>query len=228
MGGQVDKESRATVGRLPAIVLAELSIDVAFLSTTSWDLQRGITIPSKSKVEAKKAAARAAIGPCWSRRARECGPLRRCRVLGLDAVRAVITDTGLDGDIGSAVERETETQWTGSSPPADPQRSATQRTATRSRESAVGLDRGRARPPSGRAGPPGGATRVDHAGRASRLVTAPIGGPSVGIQAAVPLTASAICRLAAPSCGPCAGESASKPHTGKHPSSVHVSCSACW
>lgn len=109
VGGRVDKENQSTVGRLPAIVLAELSIDIAFLSTTSWDLRRGITIPSESKVEPKKAAARAATTTVLVATSSKYGTFGRYRVLGLDAVSTVITDTGLDGDIASAVERETET-----------------------------------------------------------------------------------------------------------------------
>ncbi|MEG8037022.1 DeoR/GlpR family DNA-binding transcription regulator [Sphingomonas sp. LR61] len=117
VGGRLDKQNQSTVGRLPSIVLAELSIDVAFLSTSSWDLRRGITIPSESKVEPKKAAARAAGSTVLVATSSKYGTFGRYRVLGLDELSTIITDDGLplrdaasieaDGGGGTSVERVT-------------------------------------------------------------------------------------------------------------------------
>lgn len=110
VGGRVDKQNQSTVGRLPSVVLAELSIDIAFLSTSSWDLRRGITIPSESKVEPKKAAARAASSTVLVATSTKYGTFGRYRVLGLDEVTTVITDAGLSVDIAATIEREAHTR----------------------------------------------------------------------------------------------------------------------
>jgi len=106
VGGRLDKQNQSTVGRLPPIVLAELSIDIAFLSTSSWDLRRGVTIPSESKVETKKAAARAASTTVLVATSAKYGTFGRYRVLGLDEVGLVITDDGLPEQEALAVERD--------------------------------------------------------------------------------------------------------------------------
>ncbi|OII15259.1 DeoR family transcriptional regulator [Curtobacterium sp. MCBA15_009] len=106
VGGRLDKQNQSTVGRLPSIVLAELSIDIAFLSTSSWDLRRGVTIPSESKVEPKQAAARAASTTVLVATSSKYGTFGRYRVMGLDALTTVVTDAGLPRAEADAVERD--------------------------------------------------------------------------------------------------------------------------
>lgn len=55
-GGRVEAENRSTVGRLAAETIRRLNSDVAFISASSWDLQRGVTTPSEPKVGVKIAA----------------------------------------------------------------------------------------------------------------------------------------------------------------------------
>lgn len=57
-GGQVLRENRSAVGLLAAQIFTQLSIDVAFLSASSWDLN-AITTPDLSKVAVKQAAVKA-------------------------------------------------------------------------------------------------------------------------------------------------------------------------
>ncbi|GAA1314552.1 DeoR/GlpR family DNA-binding transcription regulator [Pseudonocardia xinjiangensis] len=55
-GGRLDHTNRSTVGRLAAQTLRQLNTDLAFISTSSWDLSRGVTTPTEAKVEVKLAA----------------------------------------------------------------------------------------------------------------------------------------------------------------------------
>jgi DeoR/GlpR family transcriptional regulator of sugar metabolism len=56
VGGRLDHTNRSTVGRLAAQTLRQLNTDLAFISTSSWDLSRGVTTPAEAKVEVKLAA----------------------------------------------------------------------------------------------------------------------------------------------------------------------------
>lgn len=42
VGGRVDRGNKSMIGRLAALTLAELSLDIAFLSSSSWDVQHGV------------------------------------------------------------------------------------------------------------------------------------------------------------------------------------------
>lgn len=95
LGGRVEKRNQSTVGRLPALMLHELSLDIAFLSTSSWDLRRGVTIPAESKVEPKRAAVAAASTSVLVAASSKYGTFGRYRILGLDELDLVVTDDGL-------------------------------------------------------------------------------------------------------------------------------------
>ncbi|CDG18901.1 Uncharacterized HTH-type transcriptional regulator HI_1009 [Xenorhabdus doucetiae] len=53
-GGQVDKRNYSCVGNTAAMVLRTLNIDIAFISTSSWDLEHGISTPYEEKVFVKQ------------------------------------------------------------------------------------------------------------------------------------------------------------------------------
>lgn len=53
-GGRICKENRSSVGELSAQFLRNISIDIAFISTSSWNLQ-GLTTPDENKIPVKKA-----------------------------------------------------------------------------------------------------------------------------------------------------------------------------
>jgi DeoR/GlpR family transcriptional regulator of sugar metabolism len=50
VGGRLDHANRSSVGWLAAETLRRLNIDIAFISTSSWDIGRGVTTPSELKV----------------------------------------------------------------------------------------------------------------------------------------------------------------------------------
>lgn len=53
-GGKINKANRSSVGELAAEFLRRLSIDIAFISTSSWNL-KGLTTPDENKIPVKKA-----------------------------------------------------------------------------------------------------------------------------------------------------------------------------
>lgn len=54
IGGSVCKENFSTTGALAAEFLKNISIDIAFISTSSWNL-KGLTTPNENKIPVKKA-----------------------------------------------------------------------------------------------------------------------------------------------------------------------------
>lgn len=54
IGGKVNKINRSSVGELAAKTLRQLSIDLAFISTSSWNL-KGLTTPDENKIPVKSA-----------------------------------------------------------------------------------------------------------------------------------------------------------------------------
>lgn len=100
VGGRIEKQNRSTVGRIPALTLHELSIDIAFLTTSSWDARRGVTIPTESKVDPKRAAMHAATTSVLVAASSKYGTFGRYRVADLDELDTVVTDDGLgDGEL---------------------------------------------------------------------------------------------------------------------------------
>lgn len=54
IGGSVNKSNHSSVGELAGQFLRQLSIDIAFVSTSSWTL-KGLTTPDENKLPVKKA-----------------------------------------------------------------------------------------------------------------------------------------------------------------------------
>ncbi|AAU38590.1 MULTISPECIES: DeoR/GlpR family DNA-binding transcription regulator [Basfia] len=53
-GGSVNKSNYSSVGELAAQFLRQISIDIAFISTSSWNL-KGLTTPDENKLPVKRA-----------------------------------------------------------------------------------------------------------------------------------------------------------------------------
>ncbi|MCP3427088.1 DeoR/GlpR family DNA-binding transcription regulator [Rothia sp. AR01] len=97
-GGQVEKRNQSSTGRLAALTLRELSIDLAFLTTSSWEIKRGVTIPTEFKVEPKLAAMRSASEVVLAAASTKYGSAARYRVCGLEELDLVVTDAGLTAE----------------------------------------------------------------------------------------------------------------------------------
>ncbi|EIJ70914.1 DeoR/GlpR family DNA-binding transcription regulator [Pasteurella bettyae] len=54
IGGTINKQNRSSVGELAAQAIRQLSIDIAFISTSSWNLS-GLTTPDENKIPVKRA-----------------------------------------------------------------------------------------------------------------------------------------------------------------------------
>jgi DeoR/GlpR family transcriptional regulator of sugar metabolism len=95
IGGRLDHENRSSVGSLAAATLHRINVDLALISTSSWDLQKGSTTPSESKVVVKRAALEAAASSALVAGSSKYGRVGMYRVAPLSDFDLVITDDGL-------------------------------------------------------------------------------------------------------------------------------------
>jgi DeoR/GlpR family transcriptional regulator of sugar metabolism len=95
VGGRLDHENRSSVGSLAAATLQQVNVDMAFISTSSWDLHKGTTTPSASKVEVKRAALESAASSVLVAGSSKYGQVGMYRVAPLSAFDLVITDDRL-------------------------------------------------------------------------------------------------------------------------------------
>ncbi|MFN3949640.1 DeoR/GlpR family DNA-binding transcription regulator [Microbacterium sp.] len=104
VGGRVDRTNLSTIGRLTRLTLAELSLDLAFISSSSWDLGHGVTTPVEAKIEAKRAAVEAAERSVLIADSSKYGRFAKYRALRLDELGAVITDRALPDAAATAID----------------------------------------------------------------------------------------------------------------------------
>ncbi|OON74676.1 DeoR/GlpR family DNA-binding transcription regulator [Streptomyces tsukubensis] len=95
VGGQVEPSNRSSVGRLAATTLRQLALDIAFISTSSWDLLRGVTTPSAAKVEVKQAAMECTSSSVLVAGSSKFGTFGKFRVSPLSAFDTIVTDESL-------------------------------------------------------------------------------------------------------------------------------------
>lgn len=94
-GGRLDHTNRSSVGRLAAETLRRLNTDLAFMSTNSWDLTRGVTTPSEAKVEVKLAALAGASEAVLMVTSSKFGTFGMYDVAPLSRYDRIVTDDGL-------------------------------------------------------------------------------------------------------------------------------------
>ena len=82
----------------------ELSLDIAFLSSSSWDVRHGVTTPVEAKVEVKRAAMASATTSVLVAGSAKFGRFARYRVLRLDEIDTVICDPALDESDAARIE----------------------------------------------------------------------------------------------------------------------------
>lgn len=103
LGGRLDHANRSMVGPLAAATVRHLAIDVAFISATSWDLQRGVTTPDPEKVVVKQAALEASTKAVLLAASSKYATYSMYRVTPLTRFAAAITDEGLSADDAEAL-----------------------------------------------------------------------------------------------------------------------------
>ena len=96
VGGRVDRDNKSMIGRLAALTLAELSLDIAFLSSSSWDIRHGVTTPVEAKIDPKRAAMASAEKTVLLADSSKFGRYAKYRVLALEELDLIISDAGLD------------------------------------------------------------------------------------------------------------------------------------
>lgn len=104
VGGRIDRDNGSMIGRLAELTLAELSLDVAFLSSSSWDSVHGVTTPVEAKIAAKRAALTSATSSVLLADSGKFGRYAKYRVLRLDELDTIVTDSGLDAADAERVE----------------------------------------------------------------------------------------------------------------------------
>ncbi|MEV0616239.1 DeoR/GlpR family DNA-binding transcription regulator [Nonomuraea sp. NPDC050404] len=103
VGGRVETANRSTSGRLATLALRELSLDIAFLSSSSWDVRHGVTTPVEAKIDVKRAALAAATTSVLVAGSAKFGRFARYRALRLDEIHKIITDDRLDDEAAAEI-----------------------------------------------------------------------------------------------------------------------------
>lgn len=104
VGGRIDRDNQSLIGRLAALTLGELNLDLALLSSSSWDLRRGVTTPVEAKIDPKRAALRAASTSILLADSGKYGRYAKYRVFALDELNTVITDDALSTDDATSMK----------------------------------------------------------------------------------------------------------------------------
>lgn len=114
-GGRVDRENQSSIGSKVAAFLSSMNIDLAFVSTSSWNL-RGISTPSEPKVIVKKAVAAAAQKVILVSDSSKYGKVATFQALDIQSFDVVITDVQFPTSIRRELEEKGIQVLTGSLP----------------------------------------------------------------------------------------------------------------
>ncbi|QIM67682.1 DeoR family transcriptional regulator [Mannheimia granulomatis] len=103
IGGSVCKENLSTTGSLAAEFLKNISIDMAFISTSSWNL-KGLTTPNENKIPVKKAILEASKQNILVTDSSKYGKVATFFVCPLTAFDQIICDKGLFENVQDALK----------------------------------------------------------------------------------------------------------------------------
>ncbi|HDL6070328.1 TPA: DeoR/GlpR transcriptional regulator [Mannheimia haemolytica] len=103
IGGSVCKENLSTTGSLAAEFLKNLSIDMAFISTSSWNL-KGLTTPNENKIPVKKAILEASKQNILVTDSSKYGKVATFFVCPLTVFDQIICDKGLFENVRDALK----------------------------------------------------------------------------------------------------------------------------
>lgn len=93
-GGDVLRDNKSCVGQTTANVISHLNLDLAFLSTSSWNAE-WISTPSESKIAVKIAAVKAARRSYLVSDSSKFGRVGFFNIIRLRELSGIIVDTGL-------------------------------------------------------------------------------------------------------------------------------------
>lgn len=103
VGGRLDHSNRSSTGRLAAETLRRLNTDIAFISTSSWDIGHGLTTPSEPKVDVKLAALESASEAVLLATSSKFGTFGMFRVAPLSRFDQIVTDGRLPQAAASGI-----------------------------------------------------------------------------------------------------------------------------
>lgn len=103
IGGSVCKENFSTTGSLAAEFLKNLSIDIAFISTSSWSL-KGLTTPNENKIPVKKAILQSSKQNILVTDSSKYGKVATFFVCPLTVFDQIIFDNGLFENVQEALK----------------------------------------------------------------------------------------------------------------------------
>ncbi|WP_100637215.1 DeoR/GlpR family DNA-binding transcription regulator [Marinomonas sp. ef1] len=93
-GGKIDRQNQSTVGSKVADFLLSMNIDIAFISTSSWNL-KGLSTPNEDKVIVKHAIAKSSKAVCLVSDTSKYGKIAAFHALDMERIDTIITDSGL-------------------------------------------------------------------------------------------------------------------------------------
>ncbi|WP_321447189.1 DeoR/GlpR family DNA-binding transcription regulator [uncultured Cohaesibacter sp.] len=97
-GGEVLRENKSCIGELTSRVISGLNIDLAFLSSSSWN-ETWMSTPNEAKIAVKIAAIKASERTVLVTDTSKFGKVGFFNVIKLQELDAVITDSALSPDI---------------------------------------------------------------------------------------------------------------------------------
>lgn len=103
IGGHVEHQNASTSGNLATLVLAQVNIDIAFISTPSWSTRHGVTIPAEQKVTVKRAAMAASSESVLLADSSKYGTFSAYRVASVAQFDRIVTDERLPDAARAAV-----------------------------------------------------------------------------------------------------------------------------
>ncbi|WP_145599274.1 DeoR/GlpR family DNA-binding transcription regulator [Yersinia alsatica] len=97
-GGLVDRRNRSCLGNSAANFFNAINIDVAFLSSSSWELERGMSTPSEGKAMVKAAVMRASRRNILVSDSSKYGKYGMFHICNLQQLSDIISDVHLPSD----------------------------------------------------------------------------------------------------------------------------------
>ena len=91
-GGKVARENQSTIGSKLADFLMGMNIDIAFISTSSWNL-KGLSTPNEDKVIVKQSIVKASNRVYLVSDSSKYGKIATFHALDIESIDVVITDS---------------------------------------------------------------------------------------------------------------------------------------
>ncbi len=105
IGGELDKKNYSSIGTIAAAMIEQLNIDLAFISTSSWN-KKGLSTPDIKKAEVKKSVINASIRNILVSDSSKYGQRASYHILGLDSFEHIITDNHFSQTVINTLKEE--------------------------------------------------------------------------------------------------------------------------